>query len=301
MNDISYLTDVFADIIKQYPQNKPEHIKKERIPNSVYSFDIFDTLITRNTAQPDGIFAVMSKTMLMDERYHSIPKSVREHFFNIRQKAELTARQRLISPDIQEITLKQIYDIIAEEEKLSAKQITLLKNLEIQTELDSILPIDINIKMVKKRIEQNKKVILISDMYLPEKVIRSLLEKADKILADLPLYISCEHQKSKYSGDLYKIVQEKENINIKQWVHTGDNLYSDINSASKIGIQPIYYRFELLSDDEEKQLRNNPENADLQLKIGLNRYKRIQNRKEKQNITSQNILKLVENGAFNRW
>lgn len=301
MNDISYLTDVFADVIKKYPQKKTENVKKERIPNSVYSFDIFDTLITRNTAQSDGVFAVMSKIMCEDNSYHSIPKSIREHFFCIRQKAELTARQRFVSSDIQEITFSQIYDVIAEEEKLSSKQIALLKNLEIQTETDLILPIDINIKKVKKRIEQNKKVILISDMYLPEKIIRSLLKKADEMLADLPLYISCEHQKTKYSGDLYKIVQEKENINMKQWVHIGDNSYSDICSASKVGIQPIYYRFEPLSADEEKQLHFNPENADLQLKIGLNRYKRVQNRQEKQNITSLNILKLVENGAFNRW
>lgn len=301
MNDLSYLTDVFADIIKEYPNKNVTRVKKERIPNSVYSFDVFDTLITRKTAQPDGIFALMSKTMCENILYHSIPKSIRENFFSIRQKAEHTARQTLISVQTQDITLDQIYDIIADEEKLSENQIELIKSLEIKTEEDSVLPINVNIKKLHKRFNEGKKIILISDMYLPKTVVRSLLRKADATLADLPLYISSEYQKTKHSGDLFKLIQEKENINPSQWVHTGDNSNSDIYNPKKIGIQPIYYRFEPLSHDEEKQLHKNPENADLQIKIGLNRYKRIQNRQTKQNITSQNILALVQNGAFNRW
>ena len=51
----------------------------------LYSFDIFDTLITRTTATPCGIFSIMEKHLLQDSEYANFPEIVKQNFFIIRQ------------------------------------------------------------------------------------------------------------------------------------------------------------------------------------------------------------------------
>ena len=41
------------------------------------SFDIFDTLITRTTAKPDGIFAIIQNILYFDAAYEDIPEYIR--------------------------------------------------------------------------------------------------------------------------------------------------------------------------------------------------------------------------------
>ena len=47
----------------------------------LYSFDIFDTLITRRTFTPFGIFAIMQKKLNEDLQYQSIPSILKNNFY----------------------------------------------------------------------------------------------------------------------------------------------------------------------------------------------------------------------------
>ena len=57
---------------------------------------------------------------------------------------------------------------------LSDAQIEQLKDLELQTEFNNILPIEENVQKINALINQGKHIVLISDMYLPEDFIRKL-------------------------------------------------------------------------------------------------------------------------------
>ena len=63
-------------------------LAKVQQEQALFSFDIFDTLITRKTATPHGIFALMQDILLKDSRFSDIPLYVRENFYEYRKSSE---------------------------------------------------------------------------------------------------------------------------------------------------------------------------------------------------------------------
>ena len=58
-------------------------IDKSTMPYDLYSFDIFDTLVARTTANPVGIFTIVQKILQEDLKYRELPEIVRNNFFTI--------------------------------------------------------------------------------------------------------------------------------------------------------------------------------------------------------------------------
>ena len=188
----------------------------------LFSFDIFDTLITRTTLLPNGIFAIMQKNLQTNSIYSSIPNFVKENFYSIRDGAEkhLNSR-RLKELDVicastngakKEFSIDDIYKMIAHNHNLNENQIEQLISLELETEFKNIIPINETIEILKYIISNNKKVVLISDMYLKENIIRQMLVKIDSIFKTVPIYVSSEYYTRKSDKVLYRIVQKEENI-----------------------------------------------------------------------------------------
>ena len=103
----------------------------------LYSFDVFDTLITRNTATPQGIFAVMQQE-LKDRIYEDIEEEIRENFYDIRIGAEQVARNTYCKNGIEDISLDKIYGVLVGEKRITLEQANRLAELEEQTELNSV-------------------------------------------------------------------------------------------------------------------------------------------------------------------
>lgn len=143
----------------------------------LYSFDIFDTLITRTTATPCGIFSIMEKHLLQDSEYANFPEIVKQNFFIIRQEAENFIRtNKKLMYDEQDIKFEDIYKIIKNNYNLNETQINTLMNLELNTEIKNIIPIQKNINTLKELIFKNNRVVLISDMYHSEKNNKSFFK-----------------------------------------------------------------------------------------------------------------------------
>ena len=53
-----------------------------------FSFDVFDTLITRKTATPQGVFFVMQDKMLHEAKYNCLDRAIKESFAELRIHAE---------------------------------------------------------------------------------------------------------------------------------------------------------------------------------------------------------------------
>lgn len=232
--------------------------KESNYTTLLYSFDIFDTLVTRTTATPCGIFSIIEKHLQKDYEYNNFPEIVKQNFSIIRQEAEnmVRANERLMR-NIQDIKFENIYEIIKDNYNLKEEQITVLMKLELDTEIKNIVPIQKNINILKELISTGNRVILISDMYHNEKTIRKILSHIDTIFEKIPIYISSEFGKTKAYGDLYKYVQEIEKIDFKNWTHTGDNKFSDIKKAKELGIKTNYTPQKCLKRYEKGLLLNN--------------------------------------------
>lgn len=241
----------------------------------MYTFDIFDTLITRATATPTGIFVLMQQELMENVSYVHISEYLRENFFYIRKNAERYIRDIAVKKGKKEITIGQIYDVIQTVDTLDEQDRISLINLELETEKKFALPITENINKYKHALASGEKPLLISDMYMSESEIRDILVHVDEIFEKAIIYVSSECDAVKKDGSLFAYAAKNEKIGRDDWIHIGDSIKADLEGAERFGIKAKLYRFPDLKDFERNLLIET--SVEEQLLFGLARYARITN------------------------
>lgn len=187
------------------------------------SFDIFDTLIKRSVIRPEHVFAMVE---------NETPKF--KGFLKKRKFAEKIANH--ILPD-GKASIDDIYKYVwgySKETKECLKQ----RELDVET---NIIFCNQEIKEIYDYcIENKKKVILTSDMYLSSDQIKILLDKCG-YNGYIKIYVSNEQKVSKGSGKIFKMILDELNINGNQLVHIGDNYNSDYKMPKSLNINAYYY------------------------------------------------------------
>lgn len=205
------------------------------------SFDIFDTVLIRQCGKPENIF------YLLANRLYPNDCAKREDFLHWRLQAECSAKKRVT----RELTLDDIYDnsdlegfseytpqeLATKEKDIEAENLTL--NSSVAT-------------LIKGKRDAGFVVSFISDMYLDSKFLSMILRREGVLLDDEQVYVSCEHNARKSTGKLYNIV--KEELNPTEWIHYGDNKYSDIKIPKKLGINSVC--IDSGYSDAERQVQN---------------------------------------------
>ena len=247
--------------------------------NKIYSFDIFDTLITRKVATPLGVFGLMQEHLKNDSNYSEFSEHVKNNFALIRNKTELWVRENtcINKPDFKDVSFDEIYDAIQINEGLNDEEIVKLKSLEIEIEKSVIVPIYENINLLKRYIRQGAQVFLISDMYFSVELIRMLLKNIDSIFNDIEIYVSSELRITKNCGEMYELIKNKKRISYRNWVHYDDNVHN-INIARTLGIDGILFNIPKLPLLLERFLIYEPFNVTIQLICGASRLVCINNK-----------------------
>lgn len=235
---------------------------KRQFPK-LYSFDIFDTLFTRQCIYPSSVFDCVKRKMEnSDLGYNAY--FVRK-FTQIRRWCESNVREfykksvLIRKDDKLEIQLSEIYEHMATIYPLTEEQKAQLIAWECEEEIRSVVPLTKNIEVLKTRLAEGNDVVLISDMYLPKEVITQMLAKADPLLATLPLFLSSDRGYQKTTRKLFLEVYDSLDYHYSEWIHTGDSKFADDTQPSRLGIhtQPITlpemneYETELASYVEE--------------------------------------------------
>ncbi len=242
----------------------------------LYSFDIFDTLITRKVAKPTGIFVLLQDILNKDIKFKNIPEDVKVNFFQYRTDAEFCLRRiNNLWHDGLEINFNDIYSYIKKTYNLTYEQTEKIKELEFELELESVVPIKENIDKIKNLLAENKRVVLISDMYLPADIIKQMLHNADPILSDIKLYLSSQVRFMKKNSELYKYVKIQENVEYKNWLHCGDNKTVDYAEAKKLGINTNLYNYIEFENYETKLLSKDFSSPIVQLVLGCTKNLRL--------------------------
>ena len=204
---------------------KEEKIKEIINKKETVSFDVFDTLLFRNIYKPVDIFKIMEPEV--SEKYGI------SDFAKLRVDCEAASRNE---KNKNETSLDEIYDLIG---KKIEKDVSKIKKREIELELEFIVANPFIKDIFDYAVEKKKKIVLISDVYLPSDVMKKLVKKAG--YKDVPIYISCEYHAGKGTTELYEVVCKSEKLNKNTWVHIGDNKYSDYEKAKEFGIDAIVY------------------------------------------------------------
>lgn len=216
----------------------------------IVSFDIFDTLILRPVFRPTDLF------ILMNNDFKKLIPQCQHDFTIIRMASEKSAR---INSENGEITLDEIYQEMSESYDVDKEIAEKLKTTEINLEIQGCYARKTAKILFDTAIQNGKKVILTTDMYLPENVIKNILEKNGYAGYD-KLFLSCVLNKNKCSGTMYHHIIEEYKIDAEQLLHIGDNYTSDIEKPRSIGIQCCYMpspaeliKNTALSTSDEKQ------------------------------------------------
>ena len=220
-DSFSWLEDIIKAVISPYTK--------------YVSFDVFDTLIERPFAQPTDLFDILS-----DELNQETSSYI--DFTELRINAERYCRekQRMLHPSIQEITIDQIYDTLAETTVIAPQRLQRLKARELELEIYFCGARKIGKTLYEFAQDAGKEIIICSDMYLPRDTIEVILQKSG-YHEYKAIYLSSELLLTKASGRLYKYVQSDLNVRkTSEILHIGDNWDSDIQQAQKHGWQTAH-------------------------------------------------------------
>ena len=241
----------------------------------MHSFDVFDTLISRVTGTPKGVFIYIER-LLANQPWSS--PLVKCSFYKLRVSSEVNARARFVRESgHSEVLLSDIYNEMQAITGISDDEKKRLHEFEIETELSLIYGINENLDKVRALIAKGERVVFISDMYLAADDIRRLIVKVAPDLADVRIYVSSEEKDNKKGGGLYLHVKEKENLSsFTHWTHTGDNAHSDVKKAAELGINAIHFPAGCLTSIENLWIRNGGANLlEVQALSGIARKRRL--------------------------
>jgi len=196
------------------------NIKKAIDEYNIISFDIFDTLLIRPYSKPTDLFMHIEKlnnaTGFKDERMKAYKKSLKK---NLKKKKE-------------EVTIDDIYNIIPSRYKW-------LKKKEITLEYNVLRARPLLKEIYDYAYQKNKKIIIISDMYLSTDFLFNVLKKCGYKNFD-KIFVSSKYKKTKRKGSLYKQALIELDASANDILHIGDNYFSDIKKARKLGINAFY-------------------------------------------------------------
>lgn len=229
---------------------------ESRVLPTLYSFDIFDTLIGRTTLRPAGVFRYVQDKMLASSLHY--PKYFQENFHKIRPWAEQNMREyyrktvKLRNSTRTEITFDMIYERIQELYELSDEQINQLKEWELECEYKTSIPYTERIELIKELLANQETVVLISDMYLPKEFVQKLLAKADPVLATLPLFLSSDYGTQKTTRALFLDVYHSLDYSFGKWIHYGDSANADGSAPRRLAIETVNHTIPQLNKYEDK-------------------------------------------------
>lgn len=191
----------------------------------VVSFDVFDTLLTRRFFEPKDLFQYMANDPLLRQ------VDPGWDFAALRVKAERSLRLRLKDAGKQvDPTLDDIYDEFIAISGISAEAAASIQQKEIETEIEFVRPRQALVRLYDMAVAASKKVILVSDMYLPVTVLEEMLEKIG-CRGPHQLFHSAECGFTKKHGTIFPHIAEKLGVEAHRFLHFGDNLNSDVRCA----------------------------------------------------------------------
>ncbi len=200
------------------------------------SFDMFDTLVMRPFWNPDDLFRLVQ--IRMEKRF---PQYRALSFYDMRIEAENSARKRLSvsSASFEDVTLEEIYREMSRLYLLPEEDCRELMQEEERLEIQFCSPRKSMKRLYELSLYIGKKVIITSDMYLPESVITRILENCG-YRGHAHLYLSSSCRRLKATGNLYRMILSKEGLLPSELLHIGDSWHSDIQAGQAAGLRTFF-------------------------------------------------------------
>ncbi|WP_404840376.1 HAD-IA family hydrolase [Aeromonas media] len=202
------------------------------LPSTDYlSLDLFDTFFRRSCREPAWVFEEAARRVIAQ----GLPLVMEAlDYRQCRIEAEKKARKWTTAEDV---TLESIFHFMPVPPELKQA----LRQAEIQVERE-VLSVDPLARiLIEKAQTHNKKIIFISDIYLPHEIVAGLIRDKYPSLIFTRLFVSSEIGLTKLSGSLFRHVVAQLGVEPEHIVHIGDNYHADFISAKQNGLNAIHF------------------------------------------------------------
>ena len=204
-----------------------------RVQPRLISFDVFDTVVTREVGDPAAVFHLLGRD-LHDRGL--IPLSA-EAFMQARIAAERRTRRN--HPG-EEVTLRQIHEELVFSLPWEA-DLEAFMDAELRLERSLMYPIHEMAVTLEALRRQFGRVVFVSDMYLPDTFLEECLRAFGLMQPKDTLYLSSKHGGWKGDGRLFRTVLQSEALEPAQLLHCGNCAQADIAGARSLGIHSFHY------------------------------------------------------------
>jgi predicted HAD superfamily hydrolase len=200
----------------------------------ILSLDVFDTSIVRRVGQPTDVFELVAGQY---RRLHG-PEAAWD-FAGARVGAERRARERAWAErHAYEVTLDEIYACLDPPDGWSSPA---LRALEVDLERLVCTRNEAVQKIYQHARELGKKVVFVSDTYLPEEIVEQIL-RTEGYPEYARLFVSSAFGTTKSSGQLYSRMLNELSVPPERILHVGDDFNADVRQAQSAGLAAFHYQ-----------------------------------------------------------
>ncbi|QCR36642.1 HAD-IA family hydrolase [Nissabacter sp. SGAir0207] len=210
-----------------------QELSQQIMKHDIVSFDIFDTLLYRPFKSPTDLYT------FINNEARDITGIATLDFKASRRAAEKAAFLAAIERGEGEVTFEEIYQVLAADLGLNETVMRRLMQAEMSAERELLYPRVSGYKAFLEAKSLNKRIIIISDMYLPESFLAEILEK-NGYTGYERLFVSSTYRAKKHSGVLFDRVLEQIQVDPSRILHIGDNLDADVKRAKSRGLKPFH-------------------------------------------------------------
>lgn len=218
------------------------------------SFDLFDTLLVRRIHDPDLVKLPVARFIANLAQQKGLNWN-QEQVQNLRDTIEQRHRRETgekfedheaCYPQYMQEMLSEIFDEEGEEALFDK-----VADYEVAMENSMLVPRGEFIDWLKELRQQGKKILIVSDIYLPAIYLKRFVEHARFLDLVDDVVSSADTFLAKASGKAFPLLKEKHNLDPKRWLHVGDNPVSDGLRPLEFGIQAL-----VLHDASEKRRKS---------------------------------------------
>lgn len=211
----------------------------------VLSVDVFDTLLIRRVHEPDLVKPPVARFIANKAGENSIKISFQKAL-KIRNDIELEHRIRngriypdreACYPDFMRETLDRIFHGKCPPGFL--KEVT---DFELAIEKSMLVPRSLFVELLERLHKAGKRIMALSDTYLPALYVRRLLEHSALTPWIDEVFSSADSFKAKASGAAYQMLISQYGVQPSKWLHIGDNPISDGLQPAANGIRAFVLR-----------------------------------------------------------
>lgn len=218
------------------------------------TFDLFDTLLIRRVHDPDMVKLPVAR-FIADMAQEKALNWTQEEVQSLRDSIEKRHRQETGEKfdDHEACYPRYMQEMLAEifSEEADETLFNRVADYEVAMENSMLVPRGEFIDWLKELHQQGKKILVVSDIYLPAIYLKRFVEHAGFLNLVDDVISSADTFLAKASGNAFPLLQKKYKLDPGRWLHVGDNPISDGLRPLEFGLQVL-----VLHDASEKRRKS---------------------------------------------